>query len=174
MKHFRKQSKRSLGVAVVCFIACAAAFGATNHISAMMAKSRVQMGGSVVVPVYLPTRLPAGISAKVTSAVGVRTAHGYTVTLYYLVGAGDAGFAGMVSGSTNTFASLPNTKAVQLANGTAALFRPVSCGGSCAPANLWWQASNHEYSVQLSLPSRMAPKEQLAQLLVVANSMVRQ
>lgn len=174
MKHFREQSMRSLAVAAVCCIACAAAFGATNQISAMMAKARAQLGSSVVVPVYLPTRLPADTSAKVTSAVGARTAHGYTVTLYYLVGAGDVGYAGMVSGSANTFASLPNTKAVQLANGTAALFRPVSCGGSCAPANLWWQASNYEYSIQLSLPSRMASKAQLAQLLVVANSMVRQ
>lgn len=174
MKHFSKQRMQSLAVAAVCCIACASAFGAINHMSAMMAKARVQIGGSVVVPVYLPTRLPASISAKVTSAVGARTAHGYTVTLYYLVGAGNAGFAGMVSGSTNTFASLPNTKIAQLANGAAALFRPVSCGGSCAPANLWWQASNYEYSVQLSLPSRMAPKEQLAQLLVVANSMVKQ
>ena len=139
-----------------------------------MAKARAEIGSCATVPVYLPTRLPASTTAKITSAAGARTAHGYTVTLYYLVGAGDAGYAGLVSGSTNTFASLPNTKVVRLANGTAALFRPVSCGGSCAPANLWWQASNYEYSIQLSLPSRMASKAQLAQLLVVANSMARQ
>lgn len=174
VKHFREQSIRALVVATVCCNACAAAFGATNPTSAMMAKARAEIGSCATVPVYLPTRLPASTTAKITSAAGARTAHGYTVTLYYLVGAGDAGYAGLVSGSTNTFASLPNTKVVRLANGTAALFRPVSCGGSCAPANLWWQVSGHEYSVQLRLPSLMAPKAQLAQLLVVANSMARQ
>lgn len=174
MRHFRKQCIRAFAFAVVCCIACAAAFGATSRVSAMMAKAKAEIGNSVVVPVYLPTRLPAGTSAKIMSIAGARTAHGYTVTLYYLVGAGDAGYAGMVSGSTNTLGSLPNTNVVHLASGTAALFRPVSCGGSCAPATLWWQVSGHEYSIQLSLPSRMTPKAQLAQLLVVANSMVRQ
>ena len=174
MKHFREQSIRALVVATVCCNACAAAFGAPNPTSAMMAKARAEIGRSVAVPVYLPTRLPASTTEKITSAAGAHTAHGYTVTLCYLTGAGDAGYAGLVSGSTDTFASLSNTKEVRLANGTAALFRPVSCGASCAPAHLWWQVSGHEYSVQLRLPSLMAPKAQLAQLLLVANSMARQ
>jgi hypothetical protein len=174
MRHFRERCTQALVVAAVCCNASAAAFGTIAPISAMMAKARAEIGSNVVVPVYLPTRLPASATAKITSAVGARTAHGYTVTLYHLAGVGDAGHAGMVSGNTNTFTSLPNTKEVRLANGTAALFRPVSCGASCAPANLWWQMSGHEYSVQLRLPSLMASEAQLARLLAIADSMARQ
>lgn len=174
MRLFAKQNMRGLAVAAVCSFVCVSAFAASGHVSAMIAKARAEIGGAVKVPVYLPTQFPPVINAKIKTVVGVRTNHGYKVTFWYALGAGDAGYAGMVSGNVRTFPSLPNTKVVHLANGTSALFRPVSCGGSCAPANLWWQVSGNEYSVQLKLSPRTAPKTQLSQLLVVANSMARQ
>lgn len=153
---------------------CASAPVSSGHLASLLAEARAELGGAPHVPVYLPSRLPAAVtSIGVVYAVGQHRRRGYNVSLYYSAQPSNATFAVSVSGSTRTFQHLPNTQAVHLGNGAPALFRPVSCGGSCAGANLWWRINGNEYNVQLSLPSRLPSKRQLSALLVVANSMVR-
>jgi hypothetical protein len=62
---------------------------------------------------------------------------------------------------------------VQLENGALGRFHPVSCGGSCAPASLWWQQDGAEYTIQVRLPLGTAVPLQKKVLLQVANAMVR-
>lgn len=119
-----------------------------------MGYAACQLIDSEPVPAYLPTFIPPVIAKNgIKSAVVYHDATGCGVSLYYSELAGDATFAGMVSGSVNTFSSLRGTSKVMLADGTTALFRAVSCGGSCAPANLWWQKGGFEYQLQLNFAS---------------------
>jgi len=144
-----------------------------DTLTVLLAKARADLGSKPQVPVYLPSHLPPEIGRYGIKFVLAQDAgNGYSVSLYYSDEPSNASFAGMISGSSTTFQSLPNTKLVHLGNGIDASFRPVSCGGSCAPANLWWHMSGHEYSVQLKLPSQMSSNAQLSAMLVVANSMV--
>lgn len=112
-----------------------------DGLTVLLAKATADLGGDVLVPVYLPSRLPSEVSRYgVKFAFAQRTDGGYEVSLYYSEDTSDATFAGMIAGSSTAFPSLPNTKVVHLGSGTEALFRQVSCGRSCAPANLWWRA----------------------------------
>jgi hypothetical protein len=149
------------------------AVAAADNLTVLLAKARADLGAEPKVPVYLPSHLPPEIARYgVKLASAQRTHDGYTVSLYYTDEPSDASFAGMISGSNTTFQHLPNTKLVRLDSGVKASFRQVSCGGSCAPANLWWHVSGHDYSVQLKLPSQMPADAQLSAILVVADSMV--
>jgi len=52
------------------------------------------------------------------------------------------------------------------------MFLPVSCGGSCAPANLWWEQNGVMYPIQIKLKSSTTEKEQERILVETANSTV--
>jgi hypothetical protein len=52
------------------------------------------------------------------------------------------------------------------------MFRPVSCGGSCAPANLWWEQNGVMYQIQIRLRSDSREKDQERILVETANSTV--
>jgi hypothetical protein len=133
-----------------------------------------QTGRHGDVPVYVPTRLPKEIPIDSNMVVqGSETSKGYELTLYYQEGVGDAGFvAGFYASALDPSKTLPKKwGTVRLADGTRAKFSPVSCGGSCAPANLRWRTSLAEYTIQLSLSSTLSEDEQLKALVEVANSM---
>mgnify|MGYP007043482313 CR=1 FL=1 len=127
----------------------------------------------VDVPFYLPSLLPELISQH-----GIYVADGklkkgqYIVSFYYGKEPIMLAYAGAVTGSTLTFDDLPNTQTVYLNNNVKALFRPISCGGSCSPANLWWQLKGHQYSVQVKFPSSTNEQLQIQALSIIANSMV--
>lgn len=59
---------------------------------------------------------------------------------------------------------------VVLRDGTPGWFSPVSCGGSCAPATLYWQTSRASYWLQMRLPSTVSKSDQLRQLVDAVNS----
>lgn len=133
-----------------------------------------KLRGSHLAGVLLPTIIPTIVSKRgVRRVVIARTKSGYSVVLYYSTQTSEATFAGMVAGSAaiSSFSSLPGTSSVQLANGTHAVFRPVSCGGSCAPANLWWVIGGHLYHLQLRFRSTLGKHRQLQALVQMANSM---
>jgi hypothetical protein len=93
------------------------------------------------VPIYLPRAIPDVVdTANIKYAKGSVVPGGYKVALYYEMDIGNAGFAGMIAGSTSKVSdnalSIPDTVKVELSNGSPAWFSPVSCDGSCAPANL--------------------------------------
>lgn len=123
------------------------------------------------VPVLIPTRIPEGV--KKTWGNIEDDGNKYSISLYASNDPiGDAGDVAYLSGRTGTSDfTLPNTRQVQLKNGHKATFRPVSCGGSCAPANLWWNYKGNQYGVQLTLPSDMDEQEQQRRIIDFASSL---
>lgn len=127
------------------------------------------------VPVLLPTELPKPFNNAKHATVGKAAADGYAVSLYYELGAGNAGFAASFGATNNPGYSpreLGNVRQVKLAGGITGFFRPVSCGGSCAPANLWWEQGAALYTIQLRLPSTLREKNQQRIITSVANSAI--
>ena len=99
---------------------------------------------------------------------------GYFISLYFSQDGGDAAFAAGFGGSTRLFGPqyLPNTRRVALTGGRTGIFRAVSCGGSCAPANLWWEENGVMYQIQIKLGSRSTAEDQEKILVETANSAV--
>ena len=52
------------------------------------------------------------------------------------------------------------------------MFRAVSCGGSCAPANLWWEQNGVMYQIQIKLGRGTTESDQEKILIETANSSV--
>jgi hypothetical protein len=127
-------------------------------------------------PVLLPTKLPRPFTEAKHVVVGKGSANEYTLTLYYELNAGSAGFAASFSATKDAKYSpreLGNVREVKLANRVLGFFRPVSCGGSCAPANLWWEQGAVLYQIQVKLSSTLPEKEQLGIIAAVADSAIK-
>ena len=127
----------------------------------------------VQIPILLPSKLPSVIhEPEIKLALGTVSGSGYNIELYYSEVGSGATFAANFGGSTQVFRDLPNTRRVKLTNGIEGMFRPVSCGGSCAPANLWWEQNRVMYQIQIKLSSTTNEKEQKRVLVETANSVV--
>ncbi len=127
------------------------------------------------VPVLLPTELPRPFSDAKHATGEKATANEYEVSLYYELDAGNAGFAASFEATKNPHyfpRELANVREVKLAGGITGFFRPVSCGGSCAPANLWWEKGEVLYQIQLKLSSDLGEKNQREIITTVANSAI--
>jgi hypothetical protein len=127
------------------------------------------------IPILLPSRLPSGISENdIRLAAGKVRKDGYFVSLYFAEEGSEATFAAGFGRSTRLFRpqDLPNARRVALSGGRSGIFRAVSCGGSCAPANLWWEQNGAMYQIQVKLPGRLAESEQEKILVQTANSAV--
>lgn len=140
------------------------------------------------VPVYASLQLPELISNHGLEGTDINiNSKGYTLnyyfkdktghfdpTDYFLLAASISGQTYLISKGEKEYGPMPNTTKVELGNGTAGTFRPVSCGGSCAPANLWFEIGNYQYNVQIKMSSDTPKNEQLSALLVMANSVSRE
>jgi hypothetical protein len=127
------------------------------------------------IPVLLPSELPSPFSAAKHAIVNKAAADEYAVSLYSELGIGDAGFVASFTASDNPGycpEELANVREVKLANEVTGFFRPVSCGGSCAPANLWYKQGAVLYQIQLKLPPSLAEKKQRGIITAVANSAI--
>lgn len=127
------------------------------------------------VPILLPTELPRPFSDAKHAIMDKATTDEYAVSLYYELDVGNAGFAALFKATNNRHYSpreLANVHEVKLAGGITGFFRPVSCGGSCAPANLWWEQGAVLYQIQLKLPSTLREKRQLGIITAVADSAI--
>lgn len=127
------------------------------------------------VPVLLPSKLPKPFNDAKHASVDEATADEYAIDLYYELNAGNAGFAALFGATKNPDYSpqeLVNVREVKLAGGITGFFRPVSCGGSCAPANLWWRQGTVIYQIQLKLASSLREKNQQAIITAVASSAI--
>ena len=134
-----------------------------------------EVKAKTTVPVLLPTELPSPFSDAKHAIVDKATADEYEVGLYYELDLGDAGFAASFNATKNPRYSpreLRNVHEVKLARGGNGHFMPVSCGGSCAPANLWWEQGAVLYQIQLKLPSSLHEKKQQGTITAVANSAI--
>jgi len=134
-----------------------------------------QIQSQTRIPILLPSRLPSAISERdIKLASGEVREDGYFISLYFSEDASNAVYAAGFGGSTRIFGlqDLPNTGRVALSGGRTGMFRPVSCGGSCAPANLWWEQNGVMYQIQITLGSGSPEKSQEKILVETANSMV--
>jgi hypothetical protein len=134
-----------------------------------------EVKAKTTVNVLLPTELPSPFRDAKYANVDKATADEYVVSLYYKLGVGNAGFAASFGAKNNAPYSpreLSNVREVELARGIVGFFRPVSCGGSCAPSNLWWVRGTALYSLQLKLPSALREKKQQMIITQVANSAI--
>ena len=161
-----------LFIVVIVFAANPSA-GQANKPAQVFKPAIDQVRGQTQIPILLPSKLPAGIRERhIKSAWGTVSESGYNISLYYTEAGSEAAFAAGFGGSTQVFRDLPNTRPVTLASGVVGMFRPVSCGGSCAPANLWWEQNGVMYQIQIKLRSATNEKEQEKILIETANSTV--
>lgn len=126
------------------------------------------------VPLLLPSKLPKPIGKAKHALIEKVAANEYAISLYFELGNGNAGFAAFFSGEAAPKYSpreLGNLSEVKLANGIRGYFRPINCGGSCAPANLWWEDGGILYQIQLSLPIA-SEQDQEKTITAVANSAI--
>lgn len=129
------------------------------------------------VPVLLPSELPSPNATAKHAVVETAEADEYGITLYYEreSDGGYFGFAAFFSAEGKPKFSpreLPNVEPVNLAHGLHGFFRAVSCGGSCAPANLWWEEKGVLYVIQLELPSDMSDRDQENTIVAVVKSAI--
>jgi hypothetical protein len=96
---------------------------------------------------------------------------GYLISLYSSEPGVEATFAAGFGGSTR-IEHLSDAHRVELSGGRTGMFMPVSCGGLCAPANLWWEQNGVMYQIQIKLKSSTTEKEQERILVETANSTV--
>jgi hypothetical protein len=156
-------------------IGCYESGAAARELPDIFVSVLAEVKAGTTVPVLLPTELPKPFSDAKHAIVGKISANKYEVTLDYGSG-GNAGFAASFSATRDAKYSpqeLGNVREVKLANGVAGFFKPVSCGGSCAPANLWWEQGAVLYQIQLKLSSTLPEKEQLGTIAAVADSAIK-
>ena len=126
------------------------------------------------VPILLPDDLPNPIN-DAKEVVIRATGSQYDVGLYYRLDHGNTGFAAAFFGDAEPKydpRELPDVGHVSLADGVQGYFRPVRCGGSCAPANLWWKIGDVLYQLQLKLRSTTDEQKQKDMLSSVADSAI--
>jgi hypothetical protein len=127
------------------------------------------------IAVLLPTELPRPFREAKHALVEKAAANEYAISLYCELGIGDAGFAAFFAADASHNydpRELPGIHEVKLARGVRGYFRPVSCGGSCAPAILWWGQGGILYQIQLKLPSTLDENDQEKTITAVADSAI--
>jgi hypothetical protein len=126
-------------------------------------------------PVLLPSELPDPVRNAKHALLDKAAADEYAISVYYELGVGEAGFAALFAADANSGydpRKLPNVREVKLAHHVRGFFWPVSCGGSCAPANVWWSESGVLYQIQLQLPSTLHEDDQQRTLTAIADSAI--
>lgn len=85
----------------------------------------------------------------------------------------DAGMLAELHGERKPIPDFASTRAqrLKLRNGEPGWFIPASCGGSCAPATLYWQMPHASYWLQMELNSELPISEQRKELLDTVNSL---
>jgi hypothetical protein len=129
------------------------------------------------VPVLLPSQLPPPITKAKHAVIGTAKAGKYGIALYYErePDGGYFGFAASFSAEGRAKFNpreLTNFEPVSLAHHLHGFFRAVSCGGSCAPANLWWEQDGALYTVQLELSPSLSEKSQQKSIVAVVDSAI--
>lgn len=131
-----------------------------------------QIQGKTKIPILLPSKLPWLNDPKaIKLASGEIRDKGYFISLYYDNETNNATYAAGFGASTTIYRDI-GKRGIRLANGNTAYFSPVSCGGSCAPANLWWVQNGVEYQIQIKLSSLEKKDVQERLLVETANSCV--
>ena len=151
---------------------CLISFGVKSELNEVFKVASQKLNKVKDVVVLLPSKLPKHlIKYPVTSTEVSNTASSYYVTMYWGEAESGRWFAGMISGKKSSALYSHNTTPVKITDELVGYFRPVQCGGSCGPANLWFLYQDAAYSIQLKLPSSMSESEQLDNMLTLTKSM---
>jgi hypothetical protein len=140
-----------------------------------LASALVEVKAKSHVAVLLPSKLPEAVGEAKYATVDKASEGEYVISLYYESGVGDAGFAASFMANARPAygpKDIGNVREVKLSHGLVGYFRSVSCGGSCAPSNLWWEEHQILYQIQLKLPSTLPEKDQQRAIVEVANSSI--
>ena len=157
------------------YFACNSLLAQATKPAAVFKAALDDIQGKTRIPIMLPSTLPTPIrESDIKLASGEVREDGYFISLYFEEIGSNASYAAGFGGSTRTLQAteLPNTHTVALTHGRTGLFRPVYCGGSCAPANLWWEQHGLMYQIQIKLNSETPEKDQQKILVAAANSIV--
>jgi hypothetical protein len=136
-------------------------------VAEVKAKSRIAL--------LLPSELSQPVAEAKHAVVERASDDEYAISLYYKLGVGDSGFAASFMANAHPDygpKDLPNVDEVKLSRGLVGYFSPVSCGGSCAPANLWWEENRILYQIQLRLSSTVSGNDQRKVIIAAANSAI--
>jgi len=139
----------------------------THTVSQVKAKSHI--------PLLLPSRLPVAFAKTTSAGVELASEDGYSIQMNYKPSGGFASFAGSFLADAHAAykpKEIPNVEPVLLDRDVVGYFRSVSCGGSCAPANLWWEINGTVYQIQLKFPPDLSESEQKREIKDVANSAI--
>jgi len=126
-------------------------------------------------PMFAPVPLPPALRpSDIRLASGELRKDGYFISLYYSDLGSESSFAAGFGGSTRLFTGddQPSARRVLLSGARRALFRPLSCNGSCAPANLWWVHDGVQYNIQAMLDRQTPDPMQAKVLIALANASV--
>ena len=127
------------------------------------------------VAVLLPSELPEPFAEAKDAVIQSDSEDEYAISLYYETSGGGILFAASFSANGRADygpKDIPNVRKVKLSHGLVGYFREVGCGGSCAPANLWWEEDHVLYQIQLELSPNLADKDQQRKMIATANSAI--
>lgn len=137
-----------------------------------------QLKRQIRIPIALPKELPHTFQQ---SNLGVKlrevSSKGYTITVYSSPDCeANVCFKGAFYAEPATadrISWFKHLDPVRLQGGITGYFRPISCGASCAPANVAWVRHGTVYSISLLMRSD-DQKVQQSVLISLANSALQQ
>src|SRR5215210_4643569 len=110
---------------------------------------------ATTVPVLLPRTMPlAGREHFRVYATGGATRKGWDLELAAAPRCGGANACFVASFTAEHDGKLPRRSNLRLSTGDPAVFQPISCGGSCAPASLWFVHGRVLYEWQFKAPPK--------------------
>ncbi len=149
--------------------------GSVRYLPEPLASVLPEIKAKSRVPVLLPTKFSNPIRGAKYAVVESASDNGYAISLYYELGIGDAGFAASFEANAHPNygpKDIGNVREVKLSRSLVGYFRPVSCGGSCAPASIWWKEGQVLYQIQLKLSPDLRQDEQQKAITAAANSAI--
>jgi hypothetical protein len=171
-KRIKTALKFALVFTICGFLKLSCLAGDSNEPARVFKPALDQIRGKTQIPILLPWKLPwLKDPGDIKLALGEIQDDGYSISLYYDSSTSNASYAAGFEASTKIFKDLGTH--VRLADGRIAQFSPVSCGGSCAPANLWWEQNHVMYNIQIKFSSSTPVAEQKKILIETANCSVK-
>jgi hypothetical protein len=149
---------RSLPVLFAAAIVAAAAVAAPSSSIDVLRTAAPQLPRikrATRVPILLPARLQlAGLPRRVYAEGGTQRGGWFLVFTSSRPCGANACF--VASFEALRGGRLPLPPNVRLRSGTRAAYKPVTCGGSCSPASIWFVHGGVLYSWQVANPPRNA------------------
>jgi hypothetical protein len=156
----------ALSLLALCSLAVPAIAAAPVDVPAKFANVLSKVRKKSKVAVRLPSSLNAGVKpSRVYGAVEELSRGRYHLSLGAARGCHEATACFIAAFFGQDGGALVGTRKVSLAHGISGRFDPISCGASCAPAQLGWKQHGVAYTIQFKGSKR--------QLVRLANSAIR-